>query len=209
MSGTRSRSAGASSTYDCSRSSELLLAEMQQRRVPFEQHDRVVRRSRRRSARGAARDPLRVGDRVDDPRRELRARAASIAGSPADGARTSAVDDRQVELRVLRTELVDHHAAAVDADTAGCPAGTGRSAAARDTNTSTVDGSTRRSATSATHGDSRSRRRYAARSAVRMLVPRRPSTSACTSPADSRTLPCTAIRCTCSVEALTTRSTAR
>ena len=35
-----------------------------------------------------------------------------------------------------------------------------------------------------------------------MLVPRRPSTSACTSPRDSRTLPCTAIRCTCSVDAL-------
>ena len=42
------------------------------------------------------------------------------------------------------------------------------------TNTSTVDGSTRLSATSATQGDCNSRRRKASRSAVRMLVPLEP-----------------------------------
>ena len=45
-------------------------------------------------------------------------------------------------------------------------------------NTSTVDGSTRLSATSATHGDFNSRRRKASRSAVRMLVPLSPAARA-------------------------------
>ena len=76
-----------------------------------------------------------------------------------------------------------------------------------DTNTSMVDGSTRRSATSATHGESVRRRRNASRSALRMLVPRRSSTSACTWPLDSRTLPVTAIFLTRSSGVVNARAT--
>ena len=49
-------------------------------------------------------------------------------------------------------------------------------------------------AASATHGELRSLRRHWSRSTVSMLVPRIPSSSATTSPFDSRELPVTVIR---------------
>ena len=69
---------------------------------------------------------------------------------------------------------------------------------------SIVDGSTRLSDASATHGESRMRWRYFARSAVMMFVPYSPWTSCWTSPADRRTVPRTVTLLTCSTDAFNT-----
>ena len=163
---------------------EPVLAEVQQRRVVLEQHHRVVRVAdvdlrhagcamslARRERRRSRAPPARRGRRRWPAGREL-------------GGRTQAVDDRQIELRVLRAELVDHRAGRVDQIQRRCRAGRGPSAAAP---TRTLRPSTaaraaaprrRPTATPSAGGDS------AGRSAVRMLDPRSPSTIACTSPLD-------------------------
>ena len=145
---------------------------------------------------------VQVGD-VDlrQPPRDVRLRLAArrSRAPPARRARSSvsravagrgrqAVDDRQVELGVLRPVLVDHHAALVDQIQLAVRCGRCRSAGARTTTTSTVDGSERRSAASRTQGDASSRCRQASRSVHTRFSPRRPLSTASTSPS-------TAARC--------------
>ena len=74
------------------------------------------------------------------------------------------------------------------------------------TRTSIVDGRTRDSATDETHGESSTRWRYGSKSTRKMFSPRMPSTRACTSPSDSRTLPRTRTCCTVSMRAWSTTS---
>src|SRR4029453_9933779 len=73
------------------------------------------------------------------------------------------------------------------------------------TTTSTVDGSARRITASRTQGDASKRRRHALRSVQITLSPRRPCSTASTSPVDSRSLPTTAILSTLSTWAVATR----
>ncbi len=67
-----------------------------------------------------------------------------------------------------------------------------------DTTTSTVDGSERRRAASRTQGDASSLARQRSRSVQIRLSPRRPFSTPSTSPLDSRSVPRTTMRSTCS-----------
>ena len=102
--------------------------------------------------------------------------------------RRQSVDDRQVELGVVGTELVDDRARSGRSGRASpmrpMPIGW-RSAIT----TASVPGNIRRIDASATHGDMSSFCRQLSRSAVTMLVPRQPSSSASTSPRDMPLLP--------------------
>ena len=161
MSGTRSRSAGATSTYDCSRSRNWSSPTMQQRRVALEQHHRVVRIARRRSATGGWARSGRAAS-ASMTRAARSARRSSMAGSPDDGARTrpSMIGRSNSAYCGPYSSMSD--AAAIDQVQLSLQPARARSACRSDTNTSTVDGSdAARAPTSATHGESSSRCRYA------------------------------------------------
>ena len=69
------------------------------------------------------------------------------------------------------------------------------------TEISTVDGSTRRIVALSTHGDASSFCCHSSRLTARMFWPRRPSTSASTSPVDNRSWPRTTMWPICSDDA--------
>ena len=120
---------------------------------------------------------------ASSPRARRRHRAAGFR-------RGEAVDDRQIEIGVLRPVLVDHRAALVDEiELRRSIRPIADRLAARRPITSIVDGSERRNAASRTHGDASSRSRHASRSVHTMFSPRSPSSTASTSPLDSRSLP--------------------
>ena len=82
-----------------------------------------------------------------------------------------AVDDRQIELRVVRSVLVDHQALVVDQVQVAAHAAPSAIGVRSRITTSTVEGSTRRSAACSTHGDPSSRCRHSSRSVARMCSP--------------------------------------
>ena len=185
---------------------EVLVADVHERGVVLEHDDGVVdvadvdlREPRRQIG-----TPLQVAEQAGGERR-ARIVDERGAGTP----RRETVDDRQIELGVVGAELVDDRALAGRSDRARRGCGRSPSAARSEISTASVPGSSRRSAASATHGDASSFWRHCSRSAVTMLAPRRPSSSASTSPRDSRSLPRTVIRVTVRASADNASSTAR
>ena len=187
---------------------EPLLAQVQQRRVVVEQHDRVVR-----VAHVDLRDPLRqvvaFGATASmTPRGQVR--AALVDRRLARRRRPhEPIDDRQVESAYSRSELVDDACRARSTRYSRRRAGRAPSAAAprrRPRPWTAGPGAARHRRPTATRAAAAG---SAARSTVRMFEPRSPSTIACTSPLDSRTLPCTLMRLTRSTEACRRGSCAR
>ena len=188
-----SRSAGARSRYDCSRSTNWSSPRWSSVGSPLRDHDGVAQvgdvdlrhASRQIGTRSQGRQKAR------GKRRPVLVDRRSGHARPAGGGQT--VDDRQIEVRVLRPELVDDVADLVDQKqrVADAPMPIGWRS---ETTTSIAAGSTRRSAASATQGDASSFVRHSSRSASSMFCPARPSSSDSTSPSDNRALPASVIR---------------
>ena len=92
---------------------EPVLAEVQQRRVAFEEHERIVA-SATSTCDSRLRDLLVAPELRDDARRELGAAGVDRRRACRRRRAHEAVDDRQVELRILRAELIDDRAGLVD-----------------------------------------------------------------------------------------------
>ena len=175
MSATRSRSAGASSRYDCSRGRNASSPRSNHRRIAVEDHGRVVHVAHVDLRDPLARRPASLPSAAMTRPRAARAPSShGRAAARADGAtgrRRSA--GRDPRTRGPYSSMIG--AAVVDRDTCSpFSRAIADRARARRSTTSTVDGSERRSAASRTQGDVSSRARHASRSVHSRFSPAQP-----------------------------------
>ena len=189
MPASRSRSAGARSRYCCSRATKSLSPSRSSAVSP----SRITTascRSRDVDLRHPLGDLRARRERAEHARGKLGARPRRSSEPPSRGDGGQAVDDRQIDVGVGRAVLVDDHAVRIDQIQSRCRGGRCPSGARSRTAISTrrrqhaahrraLDPRRRQQPLAATRRDR----------TVRMFWPRRPSTSASTSPVDSRSLP--------------------